>query len=560
MPTLDPAPTPRTPRRARPDRIVAIGAGAGAGIILASLLVPSLTPNPAGQGAGSPAGSQPGAHAPRAESGAIGVAPAPVEARGVWVATVDNIDWPSRKDLHQDQQRAEIIRICELAAGLGLNFIVLQVRPSCDAIYPSSLEPWSEFLTGEQGRPPLDPTSGAAYDPLAMWVAETHRRGLELHAWINPFRARHAKATGPDAPTHLARARPEWVRRYADQLWLDPGDANVHEHVLSVVEDILTRYDVDGVHIDDYFYPYPKDNVPFDDDATYGAYRASTPKDAVLDRPAWRRRNVDTFVRRLYERVKLVRPSARVGISPFGVWRPNHPPGVQAMDALEKLHADSREWLRQGWLDYLAPQLYWPVDAPKQPFRPLLAWWQGENILGREIWPGLIPSRIADPSDAKPSAPPSPWSADEIARQVHITRELGAGGTILFSMRPLLQDRAGVATRLREGPFAAGALLPPKGGTVGPAPAPPTVRIETLRDGRGRVLWSPAATTSDVRCWVVATRRDGRWSHAVARPGDSSRVLPAEWPDAVAVFAVDGAMRPGAPGVELVSSPGAPVP
>ncbi|MFN5956346.1 MAG: glycoside hydrolase family 10 protein, partial [Planctomyces sp.] len=220
----------------------------------------------------------------------------PREFRGVWVATVANIDWPSKKGLPSDQQQAEMRRILDRAVELKLNAILLQVRPSCDAIYPSSLEPWSEFLTGQSGKPP-----SPEYDPLAMWIEEAHARGLELHAWVNPFRSRHFRAEGPDAANHINIARPDLVRKYDNLLWLDPGEPEAQEHSLRVIMDLVNRYDLDGVHYDDYFYPYPKDNVPFPDDAPFARARAAGETRSKAD---WRRANIDNFVRRLYEEIK----------------------------------------------------------------------------------------------------------------------------------------------------------------------------------------------------------------------------------------------------------------
>jgi uncharacterized lipoprotein YddW (UPF0748 family) len=177
--------------------------------------------------------------------------PPPREFRAAWVAAVGNIDWPSKRDLSTAEQKAELLAILDRAAELKLNVVILQVRPAADALYASAIEPWSEYLTGAMGKPP-EPF----YDPLAFAVAEAHRRGLELHAWFNPFRARHFSAKSPIAGSHISRRRPQWVRPYGKQLWLDPGEKGVQDYSLSVVMDVVKRYDIDGVHFDDYFYPY----------------------------------------------------------------------------------------------------------------------------------------------------------------------------------------------------------------------------------------------------------------------------------------------------------------
>ena len=345
------------------------------------------------------------------------------------MATVDNIDWPSRRDLSTAEQKAELIRIFDRAASLGLNAIFLQVRPAADAIYPTPDAPWSEYLTGAMGRAP-EP----AYDPLAFAIEEAHARGLALHAWFNPFRARHASARSPLAGPHVALRRPELVRTYGKELWLDPGDADAQREVLAAVIDVVTRYDVDGVHVDDYFYPYPEDGLAFPDDATWQRHRANGGR---LRRNDWRRDNINRFVRAMYEQVKAVRPEVLVGVSPFGIWRPRHPRQIRGFDAYDKLYADSRLWLRRGWADYLAPQLYWPIDRREQSFPALLRWWLHQDRRGRGIVPGLAAYRVA-------SGRPNSIAASEIERQIRMARRMGARGFILFSMRPLMEDRGGV--------------------------------------------------------------------------------------------------------------------
>ncbi|HMC22742.1 MAG TPA: family 10 glycosylhydrolase, partial [Thermoanaerobaculia bacterium] len=312
------------------------------------------------------------------------------ELRGLWVATVNNGDWPSRRDLTTDQQKQELIAIFDCAAALHLNAIFLQVRPMADAFYPSRLEPWSEFL----GAKPPD------YDPLAFAVAEAHARGLELHAWFNPFRGNPA--------TELR------AYNYGRFVWMDPGDPDVQRRALDVITDVVRRYEVDGVHLDDYFYPYPENNADFPDEPTWQTYRGP------LSRDAWRRENINRFVRDLYTSVKAIRPSVEVGISPFGIWRPRHPRQVRGLDAYAKIYADSKLWLQQGWVDYLAPQLYWPIAKREQSFPALLHWWSRQDRLGRGIVAGITINR--------------PLNRAEIAQQIQLVRnERQAVGFILFS-------------------------------------------------------------------------------------------------------------------------------
>jgi len=383
------------------------------------------------------------------------------EFRGVWVATVANIDWPSARGLPSGAQRAEMVAILERAAALNLNAVVLQVRPAADAIFPSVFEPWSEFLSGESGRAPDPP-----WDPLAAWVAEAHRRGLQLHAWFNPFRARHSSAKSPIPPGHIARRRPDLAREYGSQLWLDPGEEEVQAHALAVILDVVARYDVDGVHLDDYFYPYPVRDasgveVDFPDGASFGRYVASG---GALSRDDWRRWNVNRFIQRLYGDVHRVRPSVLVGVSPFGIWRPDRPQGVKGFNAYEKLFADARTWLERGWVDYLSPQLYWGSWQTEQSFSALLAWWAAQNPQGRHVWPGLIASRVGSPENG--------WPPSEIVEQIRASRgQSGVTGHVLFSMKALKNGQGGLGDLLRRDVYAERAPVPPSPWLAAPAPA-----------------------------------------------------------------------------------------
>lgn len=365
------------------------------------------------------------------------------EWRAAWVATVANIDWPSKPGLSAEQQQAEIRSLCDTAVRVGLNALILQVRTSADALYVSALEPWSEYLTGTQGQHP-------GYDPLAVWLAEAHARGLELHAWFNPYRARQSSAKSALAASHLSQTHPAWVKRYGDQLWIDPGEPAAAEHTLAVFRDVLTRYAVDGVHIDDYFYPYPvqdalKVEIDFPDEPSWQTYLATG---GALSRADWRRDNVDRLVQRLYALVREVRPQARLGISPFGLPKPEaRPAGITGFSQYDKLYADVERWLREGWLDYLVPQLYWPRAQAGQAFEPLLQAWQGLNPLGRPIYAGLYTSRINDTAQS--------WPVEEILAQIEITRRVAPGtGHVHFSMVALAQNRRGIADALRSGPYA----------------------------------------------------------------------------------------------------------
>lgn len=465
------------------------------------------------------------AEAPPAAPG-IEMPPAdPREFRAAWVATVANIDWPSRPGLPAEQQRAEATALLDRAAALGLNALILQVRPAADAIYPSALEPWSEYLGGAQGRAPQPP-----WDPLAWWVQEAHARALELHVWFNPYRARHGTAKTPLAPQHLAVQQPALARRYGDMLWLDPGEPAAAAHTLAVVSDVVRRYDVDAVHIDDYFYPYPvpagDGELPFPDDQPYARYRLGG---GLLGRDDWRRANVDALVQEMHAAVRALKPWVRFGISPFGLGRPDRrPPGIAGFSQVDKLYADVERWFENGWLDYLAPQLYWPIDRAGQEFPLLLDYWIAQNRSGRHLWPGLFTSQV---TKGEPLGPRS-WPAREIVAQVALQRtRAGSSGHIHFSMAALMQDRDGVATQLRAGPYATPALVPATPWLDDRPPPAPRLRLAGTE-----VAIEPGAGEAAAR-WALWRRIDGRWRFDVL-PGARLR-FDAAGADAVVVSAVD---------------------
>jgi uncharacterized lipoprotein YddW (UPF0748 family) len=442
------------------------------------------------------------------------------EMRGLWVATVANIDWPSRTTLTADQQRAELDDILDRAKSAGFNAVILQVRSASDATYASSLEPWAALLSGTQGTNP-------GYDPLAYAVAQAHARGLELHAWINPFRAGSASDSAKLAPTHIFRTRRDLVRVYGGALWLDPGEQDVQDQVIRVVRDITQRYDVDGIHADDYFYPYPVNDsagrrLDFPDSVTY-ARSGST-----LTRDDWRRANVDRFIERMYREVHAVKPTIKVGLSPFGIWRPGNPPGVSGLDAYTAIYADSRKWLQQGWVDYLAPQLYWANSAPQQSFSALLDWWISQNTLGRNLWPGLAAYRVGDGTA-------NAFSATEIADQIRLARARpGATGELLYNTNSTLKKNGGAVAASIAPLYADVAIVPASPWLDSIPPSPPTVSV-----GGATVSIVPGAGEA-ARWWLVRTRSDGTWRTTLVFGDQRSVSLPLP-PERVLVNAIDEA-------------------
>jgi uncharacterized lipoprotein YddW (UPF0748 family) len=436
---------------------------------------------------------------------------APREFRAAWVATVSNIDWPISPGSSVEVQKAEARNLIVRARTLGLNAIILQVRPAADALYESKLEPWSEYLTGEQGRPPAP-----RYDPLAFWIKEAHDAGLELHAWFNPFRARHASAHSPLAASHVGNTHPEWVKKYGDQLWLDPGEPGSAEHVLAVILDVVHRYDVDGVHIDDYFYPYPikegaDQKVEFPDNPSWQAYLSGG---GTLSRADWRRSHVDQFIERLYRQVHREKPYARVGVSPFGIGRPDRrPPGISGFSQYDELYADAERWLEQGWVDYLVPQLYWKMDSPEQPFGPLLDYWRAQNPKGRHVWPGLFTSRTGG-SD--------PWLVDEIMGQIQLTRSRGGNaGHAHFSMVALMKNYEGITGAL-AGIYGGPALVPASGWLASTPPTAPLVRV--LNSEANPSIVRVELRAGDSSCLLAIWGRYGSTWRFFTVPGGSGTI------------------------------------
>jgi uncharacterized lipoprotein YddW (UPF0748 family) len=457
-------------------------------------------------------------------------APPPIvrEFRGVWVTPVEDAgmrDWPSTPGLSPDSQRAELRTLLDRAQSIGLNAIVLHVRIAGDAMYPTTYAPWSAYLTGTSGAAPRP-----SYDPLAYAVAEAHARGLQLHAWFNPFRAVYPGTKGRMAASHVTRAHPSWIRKYGEQTWIDPGIPAARDLVLATIMDVVKRYDIDGVHLDDYFYPYQETHlvtervrgrrrrvrrvIAFPDDASWKKYGRGKGYD---DRASWRRANIDTFVKALYDSVKRVKPAVVVGISPFGIWRSGSPPGITGLDAYSELYADSREWLVNGWVDYLAPQLYWPMDGEQRRFTALDAWWHSQNPKHRYLWPGLYTSRAVDGSPG--------WDEQEIPAQIESIRAASASahdapGHIHFRMAAL-QARHGLeGSLLATGVYASPALVPAFPWLGATSPAAPKSR--RLTKGALDFEFTPADSVP-VRWWLVQLRAaNGTWASLLRTRADNT--------------------------------------
>ena len=355
--------------------------------------------------------------------------------RAAWVTSVFNLTFPSKAGLSVERQHAEIVNLVETAKACGLNALMVQVRPEGDALYKSSLEPWSRTLTGVQGADP-------GYDPLAVFLKEGGKRGIEIHAWINPYRA-SVNASHARASNHVASRYPSEMRKVRNLLWCDPGSVKIQKHTLAVVADLVGRYPVAGLHLDDYFYPYPVDaSKPevFPDGATYKAYKASGGDLGLAD---WRRDNVNTLIKRIGETVRKTRRGCVFGVSPFGTYTKGQPSNVEVkLDQYHQLYADPVLWMREGWVDYLAPQLYWRNESP-QSFGKLLWWWRHPSNNPRRvpICPGIAIDRLGGSHD---------WPVSEIALQLKLENKIApAEGYILYDIRPLLSDKKNVRSLFR---------------------------------------------------------------------------------------------------------------
>lgn len=345
------------------------------------------------------------------------------EFRAVWVASVANINWPSKNNLSTAEQKSEAIKILDFVKNHHLNAVILQVRPSADALYKSNLEPWSYFLTGETGKAP-----SPYYDPLEFWIEEAHNRGIELHIWLNPYRAHHTNGGSVSSKATLNNTKANVVKLRNGMHWFDPSDKATQEHTTNVVMDLVKRYDIDGVHFDDYFYPYVSYNggKDFPDDKTWNAYKNRGGK---LSRADWRRHNVNQFVENIYKKIKAEKNYVKFGISPFGIWKPGYPSGITGSSQYDELYADAKLWLNKGWIDYFAPQLYWNIDSKGQSFPKLLDWWKQENTQNRHLWPGLNTVAVRTPVARH----------TEIINQIKISRETlkGSEGVIHWSLAGL---------------------------------------------------------------------------------------------------------------------------
>ncbi|MEO7119868.1 MAG: family 10 glycosylhydrolase [Ginsengibacter sp.] len=391
------------------------------------------------------------------------------EFRGVWVATVDNIDFPSDRFLNSFNQRAEFVSLLDMNKRNGMNAVVVQIRPAADAFYPSQYEPWSEFLTGTQGKPP-----SPYYDPLEFMITETHKRGMEFHAWMNPYRAVFNIKKSSIAPTHITKVHPEWFIDYGSNKIFDPGNKDVQKFVCNVVKDVVSRYNIDAIHFDDYFYPYRIAGKEFEDTASFRKYGNG------MDKETWRRSNVDSIIVMLSKTIKQVNPLCKFGISPFGVWRniAKDPEGSNTRAGqtnYDDLYADILLWLKMKWIDYVAPQLYWEFGHKVVGYEVLIDWW-ARHAYGRQLYIG---QGIYRAMEAKSYA----WkNKNELPAQIRKLREYPTvQGSIFFSSSSFKSNPNGWSDSLRNNYYRYPAIVPPMAWIDSAKPARPELLFDSTK-------------------------------------------------------------------------------
>ncbi|MCQ4034787.1 glycoside hydrolase family 10 protein [Kaistella montana] len=430
------------------------------------------------------------------------------EFRAAWIATVANINWPSKNTLTTQQQKDEAIQLLDLLKNANFNAVIFQVRPSADAMYKSDLEPWSYFLTGETGKAP-----SPYYDPLEFWIAEAHKRGMELHVWMNPYRAHHTTGGSVNSSSMASRMSESTYRLRNGMYWMDPSDARVQNHVSAVVKDLVKRYDIDAVHIDDYFYPYKEyhGGKDFPDDRTWNQYKNAG---GTLSRADWRRANVNKIIKRLHDEIHQEKPTVKFGISPFGIWKPGFPAGVTGSSQYDELYADAKLWLNEGWCDYYAPQLYWK-EGGAQSFSALLKWWKDENFKNIHLWPGL--NTVAIKSDNKQA---------EITGQMNSIRRMmpkNTAGEIHYSIDGIRKN----PEMLKEVKklYSENALVPTSPWIKTTKPATPNISVEKSSESY-RISWNSKEKEKVFR-WVLYAKYGDNWVTEILNREQLSKNIPA---------------------------------
>ncbi|PKQ60868.1 hypothetical protein BZG02_17885 [Labilibaculum filiforme] len=372
------------------------------------------------------------------------------EMRAVWVATVDNIDWPSKPGLSVEEQKKEMISLLEQHQKNGMNTIVFQIRPATDAFYQSPYEPWSQWLSGEQGVAP-DPL----YDPLQFIVEECHKRAMELHAWMNPYRAVCNYQRAKTDPNHITNQHPEWFLTYGKHKYFNPGLQETRNYVSKIVGDVVRRYDVDAIHFDDYFYPYKIAGEPFPDSLSFTKNGGAFYPNQIDD---WRRNNVNQVIQQINDTIKSIKPWMPFGISPFGVWRnkdmdKSGSKTKAGQTNYDDLYADVLLWLKNDWIDYVAPQIYWHIGKKVADYKVIAKWWR-KNSFGKPCYIGHGVYRLDSLSKDKE------WqNRDQIIRQIKMNRRgKGINGSMFFCSKNFTENRLGINDALQAEVYSYPAL------------------------------------------------------------------------------------------------------
>jgi len=435
------------------------------------------------------------------------------EFRGVWIATVENIDFPSTRTLTSEAQKAEFISILDMHKKNGMNAVVVQIRPVADAFYPSQLEPWSEYLTGKQGKPPVP-----YYDPLEFMIAETHKRGMEFHAWMNPYRAVFNTSKSSVSPTHITKLHPEWFIDYGGKRYFDPGNKDAQKFVESVVQDVVRRYDVDAIHFDDYFYPYRIPGKEFGDWKTYQKYGNG------MSRDDWRRSNVDSIIVMLSNIIKEENPYCQFGISPYGVWRniDKDPEGSNTKAGqtnYDDLYADILLWLKKGWIDYVVPQLYWELGHKVVGFEVLSDWW-AKHSYGRNMYIGQGIYRSKEPKSYA-------WhNKNELPNQIKKIRELPQlQGSVYFSSKTFASNPNGWSDTLRNNYYKYPAIAPPMPWIDDAKPAAPVILSEKDKSSNSLSLYLRQDTANDMINRYVIYQFDNQGNQDINDPKNIHEII-----------------------------------
>ena len=488
-------------------------------LVVLGMLAPSMG---FAQGSSQPSSSPAALMNPPSEQAAIRPK---YEFRAAWIASVENIDWPSKKGLPADSQKAEFIRQLDMHKRNGMNAVVVQIRPAADAFYPSSFEPWSEWLTGVQGKPP-----SPWYDPLQFMIEETHRRGMEFHAWCNPYRAVKTIGKSSIAPDHVTRRHPEWFVKFENTLYFDPGNKEVQQYVTTVVRDIVRRYDIDALHFDDYFYPYDivEGSVAHDfpDKASYARYGNGM---SISD---WRRSNVDSVILHLSEVIKEEKPLCKFGISPFGVWRnkSRDPEGSNTQAGqtnYDNLYADILLWLKNGWIDYVTPQLYWEFTFAHAPYGVLVDWWN-QHTYGRQCYIGIGIFKAGYNAAWR--------DRTQLPRQIQAQRSYpNLNGAVYFSSTSFNNNPNGWCDSLKNNYYNYPALIEPMPWIDSTQPHEPSFRTEYNQKDLASTAWLTKGAPDDALRGYAIYRTD-----SATITTDSLRAFDFIPYDAVASFTIHG--------------------